>query len=46
MPIIHAPPHIGASIVIILVHAALHTAPALDSDEGEIEVTMEEVSVQ
>ena len=36
----------GASIVIILIHAALHIIPPQDSDDGEIEVTMEEVSVQ
>ena len=36
----------GASIVFISTHAAIHSVLPRDSDEGEIEVTMEEVTVQ
>ena len=36
----------GASIVVIMIHAVLHTVAHQDSDEGEIEVTMEEVTIQ
>ena len=37
---------IGASIVVIMIHAALHTVAHQDTSEGEIEVTMEEVTIQ
>ena len=35
----------GASIFVIVIHAILHTVTQ-EVDEGEIEVTMEEVSIQ
>ena len=37
---------LGASIVFILIHAAMHSVLPQDGDEGEIEVTMEEVTIQ